>query len=121
MYDLLLADGFNPEDKEFYDTIDQRLGLKPIASQGKKDVYSEVSPSGEALKKPKLAVQRQTVQGASRVKPSDKAQQYVPNQREKRMMNIMNVKEKDFVKEAQKLQKAKEQGKTMVTLFDEDQ
>lgn len=124
LYDLLIADGHDPEDKDFYNVMDQRLGLK-VASQPQGSVELNKSPmQGKALtQRPGTSVPRQTVQGASRqpLRPSGSQQQYVPNAREKRMMNILNVKEKDFVKEAQKIQKAKEQGRNMVTLFDEDQ
>ncbi len=124
MYDLLVSDGNDPQETEFYNLIDQRLGLTPIASKGKESVHLGNSSDEEPSKtlKPK-GPGRQTVSGASRQPPrptSGPNAPYNPSARERKIMDILNVKEKDFVREAKKVQKAKEQGKTMTTLFEED-
>jgi hypothetical protein len=125
LYDILVLEGWDPNESDFYNEIDVRLGL---ARKGNTSVQSSQVPlTEEALKPQTPAAPRrnrvpvQTVQGASRAGPAKPN----PNKREltareKRMAEIMGVSEAEYLKQAIKAETAEKQGSRMVSLADKE-
>ena len=115
--DVLIAEGFDPHDEDFYEELNERLGL---ANNNKNDVKlkGKKTPSSDDVKNRSNEKRRirQTVQGSSRNSPVKKSTKRVPTPEEKRMARIMGISDEEYLREAIRRDKAEQLGMKYVPI-----
>jgi hypothetical protein len=125
-YGVLVAKGEDPESSDFYDLIDEKLGLSDADEDAAVDRTTKNSVKSVVTAKPSSddkTVTRekkkisQTVQGSSRTPPQTRSTKIQLTVEQQRIADSMGISHLAYAKELKKIEEASKRGDKMVELF----
>jgi hypothetical protein len=128
IYNLLVSEGEDPNSEEFYEALDQRLGVlvgkkQKVDKNIENDVQSssddESSSDAQTVKREKKKIS-QTVQGASRT-PNQTSQtqknKVTLSTDQQRIADSLGISHKEYARQLLRVEAASKRGEKMVELF----